>query len=189
MSTVKVNSDPSRDHATVRIANGEHHAIAGILHGSPVCAGSRRRRLSAARQVAPNRRSFSALRIARAGVGARSRATAGTAPTQRRWPIRRAADRRHVAPHDVADHQRPHQHEIVERRHRRGRREVQRPGPEILRDRVGDAAAYQHRGVDRRRPAKTEQQQAASGTPRSSPSATSAACWPIRSPSCRAPRR
>ena len=55
------------------------------------------------------------------------------------------ADRRHVAPGEEADHHRPHQHEIVERRHRGGRREPQRLRPEILPDRIGDAAQTQHR--------------------------------------------
>ena len=95
-------------------------------------------------------------------------------------------DGRHVAPDQEADDQRPDQHEIIERRHRRRRRQLQRPGPEILPGRVGDAAENEQRRVERRRPAEAEQQQEANGTPRSWPSATSAACWPI--PVCVMPR-
>src|SRR6185437_8920944 len=46
---------------------------------------------------------------------------------------------RNITPHDEAEDRRPDQGEIIERRYRRGRREMQRLRPPILRDAVGEA--------------------------------------------------
>src|SRR5215216_3076800 len=57
------------------------------------------------------------------------------------------ARRRHVAPDGEAEDDGPHQREVIERHHCRGRRHVQRARPPILRQAVAGAAERHHQRV------------------------------------------